>query len=143
MKKCTMLLAFSVALIFVSLLSCKKDKGDVLEGTWKYAPAYDIKKSEGSAEHDMTYKFDGKGNFTYSDVELTGFVLSTAKGTYTIEENNTIVCIHGEREFSEGFSKEYDSELSLDLESKPAKLTAIRYYTSSGEYIGALVFEKQ
>lgn len=90
----------------------------------------------------MTFKFDGKGKFTYKAVDGGGFVWSTSKGTYTIEENKTVVRLQGVSTNSEGISHEFEEAMLLDLESKPATLTSY-LYDNEGRYYGVLVFEKQ
>ena len=137
MKKLYLLLA----LVCFSLVSCEK-KGDVLKGTWKNVPAYNSSSSGGAEEYEMTFKFDGKGKFTYKAVDEGGFVWTTSKGTYTIEEHKTIVRLQGISTNSEGISHEFEEAMLLDLESKPATLTSY-LYDNYGDLIMTLVFEKQ
>ena len=142
MKQKSFLFVSVMALMSLIFTSCDKNKGDVLEGTWKNEPGWNSSTDGGGIENmEMTYVFDGKGKYTFTVVE-DGYEWSSSKGTYVIEENNTLVCLHGISTNAEGISKEYDSELMLDLDSKPATLSA-HLYDNQGGYYGLLVFVKQ
>ena len=121
----------------LSFISCEKG-GDVIKGTWK-GPAGINSSTSAATELDLTYIFDGKGNFKYISIAEEERV---STGTYVIEENNTIVRLHGVARNYQGEEYEYDSELMLDLESNPPTLSA-HLYDSNGTYYGLLVFEKQ
>lgn len=137
-----LLLVSVMALMSLGFTSCDKHKGDVIEGTWKNEPGWTSSASGGGIENmEMTYVFNGSGKYTFTVVE-DGYEWSTSKGTYVIEENNTIVRLHGVSTNAEGISKEYDSELMLDLTEMPPTLSA-HLYDNSGSYYGLLVFVKQ
>lgn len=121
----------------LSFISCEKG-GDVIEGTWKGPAGYNS-STNNATELDLTYIFDGKGNFKYISIAEEERI---STGTYVIAENNTIVRLHGVTRNYEGKEKEYDSELMLDLESNPPTLSA-HLYDSNGSYYGLLIFEKQ
>lgn len=137
MKKISLFLVSLMALLSFTFTSCEKG-GDVIKGTWK-GPAGINSSATGAQELDLTYIFDGKGNFKYISIAEEERV---STGTYVIEENNTIVRLHGTARNYQGEEKEYDSELMLDLESNPPTLSA-HLYDSNGTYYGLLVFEKQ
>lgn len=142
MKQLSLLTVSIMTLLSFAFTSCEKHKGDVIEGTWKNEPGWTISASSGGIENmEMTYIFNGAGKYTFTVIE-DGYEWSSSKGTYVIEENNTIVRLHGVSTNSEGISKEYDSELMLDLDSKPATLSA-HLYDNQGGYYGLLIFKKQ
>lgn len=130
MKK--IFLFITTVLCCLSFISCEKG-GDVIKGTWKNV----VVSSSAASEMDYTYIFDGKGNFTFINADEG----RTSKGTYVIEENNTIVRLHGTTQNEAGDIREYDSELLLDLNETPPTLTAYLY--SDYGLVGMLVFEKQ
>ena len=134
MKKFFALL--SVVLICFCFSSCEKDNFDVLKGTWKNTG---VNASTGGAtELDLTYIFDGKGNFTFIN-RGEGI---TAEGTYTIEENNTIVRMNGVSRNPDGIEKEFKDAYLLDLDVTPP-IFYIELYDQYGTYFGTLIFEKQ
>ena len=128
MKK--LFLLFTAA---ICLMACEKG-GDVIQGTWKNV----VHVSTAASEMDFTYVFDGKGNFTFIDADYD----RTSKGTYVIENNNTLVRLHGATKNEAGEEKEYETVLTLDLNSNPPTLSA-PMYTSDGTYLGLIIFEKQ
>lgn len=132
MKK--IFLLFITALCCLGFISCENG-GDVIKGTWKNVVV--SSNTASASEMDYTYVFDGKGNFTFINADMG----RTSKGTYVIEENNTLVRLHGTTQNEAGDIREYDSELLLDLNETPPTLTAYLY----GEYglMGILIFEKQ
>ena len=141
MRKLCLLALFGAFMCF-SLVSCEKN-GDVLKGTWKNVPAYNSSSSGGAEELDMTYKFDGKGKFTYKAVDKAeGYVWNTAKGTYTIEEHKTKVRLQGVHTNVEGIENDFDFEMRLNLDTKPATLS-VDLTDDDGRSYGVLVFEKQ
>jgi len=86
--------------------------------------------------------FDGKGKYTYTSVDIDGFIWYSGKGSYSIESNNTIVRTHGVSTDSFGNIKEGDGVFALDLNSTPPTLSGDAY-DSSGTFMMTMVFVKQ
>ena len=136
------------SLLFVSLLtllcftSCENGSGDVLKGVWKYVPGVNSSTTGNGLEGvDMKYVFDGKGNFTHTVVE-PGFEPRTSKGTYTHVEDSKLVSLHGVSTNEEGISKEFDTELWLDISTKPYTLSTT-LVDGSGSILAVVYYEKQ
>ena len=132
-------LLFIAALLSVGLsfTACDKTPGDVLQGTWKNVPGYVI-SSGGEEEPDMTYIFDGKGNYTF--ISKYYDEVSTTKGSYVIAGN--LVHMYYTKQNMEGETINGEDVLELDTDRNPPALTA-ELYTSDGIHIGTLLFEKQ
>ena len=145
MKKISLLFVSLMALFCFSFTSCENDKGNVLKGVWKYVPGVNVSTSGTSMEDiEMTYVFDGngiKGNFTHTVIE-PGFEPRISKGTYTHVEDSKLVKLHGVSTNAEGISKEYDTELWLDISTKPYTLSTT-LVDSYGNILGAIYYEKQ
>ena len=133
MKK--LLIAAVVAVLTFCFTSCEKGSGDVLSGVWKNNPSYT--PSSGMEVRHLTFVFDGKGNFTFTNEDEGSY----ASGTYTIE-NNSIVRLHGTGRNAEGVSKEYDDVLEYDADSNPPTLTSY-IYDQYGDLIEIIVYEKK
>ena len=136
MKKFLLLTAALLSVSF-SFISCDKTLGDVLQGTWKNVPGF---SSSGVEEPQMIFVFDGRGIYTFEN-NYGG----TAKGTYTINKENTIAYLHGVSLSPEGISHEYDSELELDIVSTPPSFIINTYFDTNltDKLIVQLKFEKQ
>lgn len=134
MKKLSILFVLCMALFGFLLTSCETKTGDVLKGTWKNV----VFISSSATEMDFTYIFDGKGGYTFIDAGMG----RTSKGTYVIENNNTLVRMHGVTKNEAGEENEFDNELTLDLNSNPPTLSA-PMYNSDGTYLGNIIYERQ
>ena len=126
MKKLFVLLAVAIC-----LMGCDKD-GDVIKGKWRHTSDSAVGMSL-----DLTYIFDGKGNFTFIDA----YEGQTSKGTYVLEQNNTIVHVHGYKNMYEK-TVEYEESMELDLGSTPPTMSE-KVYDMTGACVGVLVYEKQ
>lgn len=143
MKKCSLLFISLMALFTFCFTSCENGKeDDALKGVWKcistnaqFAPPPDFTKV------DITYVFDGKGNYTYIIIDPE-YGTRSAKGTYSRMENHSLVSLHGIFTTAEGIHKEYDADLWLITIKTPFTLNTVFYDVDITEHI-PLAFEKQ
>lgn len=137
MKKISLLVSVLTFLSFC-FTSCEKSSGDVLKGTWKYVPGYNSSTMAGLEQPEMTYIFDGKGNYTF--ISKYYGEEKMLKGTYVIEKE-AIVRTYYTKQDIDG-SKEYSEVLELDANSTPPTLTGYAY-DSDGNLLMTLLFEKK
>ena len=137
MRKTNLLIVSLIAVWTFCFTSCEKSSGDVLQGTWKnnssYAPNVNMDYI------DMTYVFDGDGNYTFTITEPK-YGTRKSKGTYKHEAESKLVRLHEVYTNAEGITKEYDNDIWLDISVKPATLTCTRLFD---EEIAAIVYVKQ
>lgn len=138
MKQRLFIYALVVGLLSLCFIACEKSSDDILKGTWKSEGW----NSSSTAEeiYDMTYVFDGKGNYTFTSNTSEG--IRTTNGTYTIE-NETLVRTFYTKHILEGEATgEGTDVLTLDAKSTPMTLTSV-LRTANGMELGTVVFVKQ
>lgn len=135
MKKLLFLLVSVLTFLSLCFTSCEKSSADILKGTWKYVPGVSSTMTE---QPEMSYIFDGKGNYTFISKYYGEEKVS--KGTYVIEKE-TIVRTYYTKQEIDG-SKEYSEVLELDANSTPPTLTGYAY-DSYGNLLMILLFEKK
>ena len=120
--------------------SCENGTGDDLKGVWKFDPNYYAASTSNNWEGvSMSYVFDGKGNYSFTITEPK-YGTRNAKGTYDHLSDSKLVRLHEIYTNPEGVTKEYDSDIWLDITAKPATLSSTRLFD---EEIAVIVFVKQ
>ncbi len=137
MKKSSILFVLCIALFGFLFTSCNGKAGDVLEGTW--IGDMGISSSAIAEEVEMTYVFDGKGNYTFTSSQY-GEVHIT-KGTYKLIDGKYLHTYFSMKN-SSGENEERDEVLELDTSSKPYTLNT-DLYDMEGRLVGHLKFVKQ
>jgi len=137
MKNSSILFVLCIALFCFLFTSCKGTTGDILEGTWK--SDFGVSSGVFMDDMEMTYVFDGKGNYTFTSVQ-SGITYIT-KGTYKLIDDKYLhtyfITTNGE-----GVSQEKDEVLELDTSKKPYTLT-LAVYDGNGNFLQYLMFVKQ
>lgn len=142
MKKHSLIFVSLVTLFCICFTSCENGNGDDLKGVWKFVPEYYASTYgyNNCADFDMTYVFDGKGNYTFKVIDSEQGTRN-AKGTYDHLADSKLVRLHEVYINAEGITKEYDNDIWLDVTVKPATLTCDRIFNGDERY--TFVFEKQ
>jgi len=127
-----------MTLLSFCFISCKRDTGDVLKGTWKSDMGYNSSVSA-NEEVEMNYVFDGKGNYTFTSSQY-GEVHIT-KGTYKLIDGKYLHTYFSVKN-DNGENEEREEVLELDTSSKPYTLNTDLYDTN-GNLVAHLRFVKQ
>lgn len=138
MKKHLNIIACILGLLSLCFVSCEQTPDAILKGTWKCVPYISTSASE--EIYELTYVFDGKGNFTYTSNSSEG--IRTTKGTYTLENGTFVRTFYTKYNLDGDPVGEGSATLTLDTKSTPPTLTTI-IYTSDGIILGELRYVKQ
>lgn len=125
-----------MALFSFLFFSCDTKSGDILEGTWK--GDFGVSSST-MDEIEMTYVFDGKGNYTFTAVQSG--ITNITKGTYKLIDGKYLHTYFTTTN-GDGVSEEREEILELDTSKKPYTLSAI-LYDGSGQALQHIIFVKQ
>ncbi len=137
MKKNALILTL-MTLLSSCFISCKRETGDVLIGTWKSDMGYNSSVSA-NEEVEMNYVFDGKGNYTFTSSQY-GEVHIT-KGTYKLIDGKYLHTYFSVKN-GNGENEEREEVLELDTSSKPYTLNT-DLYDINGNLVAHLRFVKQ
>ena len=138
MRKRLFIYVFIVGLLSLCFIACEKNSEDILKGTWM---SEDWNSSATAEEiYDMTYVFDGKGNYTFTSNSSEG--IKTTNGTYTIENETLVRTFYTKHNLDGESIGEGSDVLTLDRKSTPMTLTSI-FRAATGIELGVVVFVKQ
>ena len=137
MKKSSILFVLCMAIFSFLFFSCDTKSSDILEGTWKGNFGYN--SSTQDLEIEMTYVFDGKGNYTFTGSQSG--ITNITKGTYKLIDGkylHTYCTVTN----GEGISRDIEEVLELNTSSKPYYLSA-DMYDGDGNILQHVRFYKQ
>ena len=137
MKKLSVLFVLCMALFSFLFFSCDTKSGDILEGTWK--GDFGINSSATVEDIEMTYVFDGKGNYTFTGGQSG--ITNITKGTYKLIDGKYLHTYYTVKN-EEGISRDIEDVLELVTTSKPYYLSK-DLCDSDGNILQQVRFYKQ